>query len=288
MLVWINGTITSPENAKVSVFDRGFLYGDAVYELVRFFDGVGIGMDSHIVRLARSLELTGIDGFDASDYQVICDEMLAALGDTNATVYLQVTRGAQIPRQHAPDPEQRPTVVAIAAHADPLSEIDTPESIAIALVPDDRRRSCHIKSTSLLENVLATIKASEIGATEPLLHVNGLLTEGGSSNVFVVKDGSISTPSLDTPRPILAGVMRALVIKTAGEAGIPLIEGTTSVDSLRNAEEAFLTSSRRLMSAITSIDGVPLQSGEPGPVTLRVFAEMCGRLETQIAAEVSA
>jgi D-alanine transaminase len=287
MLVWINGEITSPKDAKVSVFDRGFLYGDAVYELVRFFDGVGIGMDLHVMRLSRSLELTGIDGFDAHDFPSICDELLTELGDSNATVYLQVTRGVQIPRQHAPDPAQRPTVVAIVAHADPLDGIDHPESTPVAIVPDDRRRSCNIKATSLLENVLATIKASECGATEPLLHIDGVLTEGGSSNVFVVKDGAIWTPSLDTPRLILAGVMRALVIEAAEGAGISVTEGTTTVEALRNAEEAFLTSSRRLLAAITSIDGDPLQPEEPGPVTLQVFAEMRGRLEAQVAAAVS-
>ena len=287
MLVWVNGTITPPEDAKISVFDRGFLYGDGVYELVRFFDGYGIGMDLHIQRLKRSLELTGIGGFSASEYPAICRSLLDALPTNNATVYLQVTRGVQLPRRHAPTANQPPTVIAIADKADPLDAIREPESTPVAILPDDRRQRCDIKAISLLENVLATIKAAECGATEPVLQVDGLLTEGGSSNVFVVKNDAISTPALETPRPILAGVMRTLVLEAAEKIGIPITQGATSVKDLRAADEAFLTSSRRLLASITSIDGDSLRSGDPGPVTLRVFAEMRQRLEREIAAHAA-
>jgi len=283
MLVWINGTIRQPDEAHVSIFDRGFLYGDAVYELVRFFDGVGIGMDLHVERLARSLELTRIAGFDPEEYGSICDALLEALGDDNATVYLQVTRGKQVPRSHAPEVDPKPTVVAIATRAEPLSALTDVIATEVALVPDERRLNCQIKATSLLENVLATMKANDVGASEPILHLDGLLTEGGSSNIFVVQSGTLRTPALDAPRPILAGVMRTLCIEAAEAAGVSVLEGDTPAKALQEADEAFITSSRRLLAPIRAVDGMPTPSVCPGPVTLRIHEQMRRILEEQVA-----
>ena len=286
MLVWLNGTISRPEDAKISVFDRGFLYGDGVYELVRFFNGVGIGMDLHIQRLKRSLIDTGILGFDATTYETICSELLDALGTSDATVYLQVTRGVQYPRAHCPDPKLPPTVVAIAQAQEPLTAVNEPTSTEVILVPDTRRDSCNIKATSLLENVLATMRADAQGATEAVFQLNGLLTEGGSSNVFVVRGNALLTPALTSPRPILAGVMRHLIIQIATEAGIEVTEGDTTIEDLTGAHEAFITSSRRLLSPISSIDGIPLGNETPGPVTLRIFTAMRQHLEDQITQSI--
>jgi D-alanine transaminase len=274
ILTWINGTIHEPEDARVSVFDRGFLYGDAVYELVRFFDGVGMGMDLHVDRLERSLAAAGIEGFDAGDYRVICRELLEALGTGDACIYLQVSRGVQIPRQHLPRPETPPTVIAIGSTSASLAEVTGPEPTRVVVLPDLRRHTCDIKATSLIENVMATMEASGSGANEPILQLDGLLTEGASSNIFVVSEGRLMTPDLHQPRPILAGVIRALTLEAARTLGLAPVEGSVPVSALRNADEAFVTSSRRLLGAITEVDGRLVGSGQPGPVTMSLFSEV--------------
>lgn len=278
LLTWINGELRDPAEATISVFDRGFLFGDAVYELVRFFDGVGVGMDHHVTRLERSLREAGIVGFEADAYPVICDALLDGLGTRDACVYLQVTRGVQTPRAHLPSAGIEPTVVAIASPSAPLSELDVPLEIPVALVPDLRRARCDIKATSLLENVLATMEADRIEAVEPVLHHEGRLTEGGSSNVFVVESDRILTPSLRDPRPILEGVTRRLVREAAESLGREFRETSIGLESFRSCREAFIGSSRRLIAAITSIDGRPVGDGRPGAVTMELFNELRRRI----------
>ena len=285
ILTWIDGSIHEPDDARVSVFDRGFLYGDAVYELVRFFDDVGMGMDLHIERLRRSLDRTGITGFDPGTYPSICRTLMDALETSDACIYLQVSRGVQVPRRHAPDGTLSPTVVAIGSTSAPLSELEEPIQVPIIVLPDLRRRSCDIKATSLIENVMATIQAVDADAAEPILHEDGLLTEGGSSNVFVVRNGTLLTPALGDPRPILEGVTRRFVVEAAVNLGIEVMEGDVPVDALREADEAFVTSSRRLLGTITSVDGRQIGDGRPGAVTMQVFEEVRRIIQTVLENE---
>lgn len=283
-LAWINGQIFKPEEAKVSIFDRGFLYGDGVYELARFFNGVGVGMEQHVSRLSRSLAAARIDGFDPNEYISICDTLMDALQCKDACVYIQVTRGVEVPRRHAPMAGTPPTVVAIGSPSASIGEITEPEIASIAILPDLRRHRCDIKAISLIDNVMETITASEYGAAEPLLHVDGILTEGASSNVFIVEGDHLLTPGLKEPRPILEGVMRHLVIDAAQALGIDVIQGRIGVDRLQGAPEAFITSSRRLVGAITSIDGKPFGSGAPGADTMRIFKQVRKHIEEMVHA----
>ena len=284
MLVWINGQISPPADAKISIFDRGFLYGDAVYELIRFFEGYGIEMDRHRSRLARSIRKIGIAGFEPEQMDAISQELLEELGSGDATVYLQVTRGVQIPRMHAPAGNLEPNVIAIATKASSLDRSAGPEKVRTILLEDERRVRCDVKATNLLVNVLGTMDATQAGADEPIFVHDGAITETASANVFIVEKDRVITPPLGGSRSILPGVMRAQTLEIAGELGLRCLEERVSLERLDRASEAFITSSRRLVAAITEIDGKLVNSGTPGPVTLAIHENMLSRIEGAIAA----
>lgn len=283
MLVWINGQIGPPADAKISIFDRGFLYGDAVYELIRFFRGHGVEMARHRKRLKRSLEMIGITGFDPIDMERICRELLDEMGTGDATVYLQVTRGVQIPRNHAPQPGLEPSVIAIATEASPLDASEGPSSIKTVILPDERRVRCDVKATNLLVNVLGTMDAREADADEPVYAHQGMITETASANVFIVEGDRVSTPPLGGSPSILPGVMRAQTLEIAGELGLACSEEQISEKRFREASEAFITSSRRLVASIAKIDGVSMNLEAPGPVTLALHEKMLARIDDAIA-----
>ena len=278
MLVWINGTITPPEDARISVFDRGFLYGDSVYEAIRFFDGVGVGLEQHVQRLGRSLGYTRITGFEPEETRTICRTLMDALETEDAMVYIQVTRGVQVPRKHQPSAELTPSVIAIGSRTPSLDSISDPMPIAVTVEPDLRRVHCDVKATNLLENVLATMAADRMGAEEPILQLDGLLTEGSSSNIFVVEDGTVRTPHLNHPRHILPGINRELALHAARSLGLRVEEDSVTVEQLQNAEEAFITSSSRVLAAITSVNAEPIRCGGTGPVTLQIHEELVRRI----------
>lgn len=279
-IAWINDALVPIERAQVSVLDRGFLFGDGVYELVRYFDGVGVGMELHERRLARSLDLARIGGFDASRLPAIGDALLGANDLRDATVYLQVTRGAAPSRAHVPPPSIRPTVFALAAAAPPLSALDGPEPVRAILLPDDRWRRCEIKTISLMGNVLAAMDANEQGADEAILHRDGLVSEGGSTNVFAWSRGRLITPAAGAWPAILRGVSRDQLIDAARDDGIEVEQRPLPVDELRRADEIFITSSRRLLSAVVELDGNPVGPGVPGAAATRMFDLLRPRLHS--------
>lgn len=280
--VWLNGAIVATGEAHVSVLDRGFLFGDGVYELVRFFGGVGVGMELHVARLARSLELTRITGFDARGFPAIADELLRANDLRDASVYLQVSRGATPNRSHVPPPGLRPTVVGMATPMAPLSELRAPESIRAALVPDERWLRCEIKTTSLMGNVLAAMAAAERGADEAILHRDGVVSEGGSTNVFIRRGARLATPAIGDVPPILHGVSRAQILEVARAEGLRVDERRIPVEELTSADEVMITSSRRLLSSVVMLDGVPVGTGAPGAAAVQLFGGLCARLHSAV------
>lgn len=258
--VWLNGKVRALHEARVSVLDRGFLFGDGVYELVRVFDRIGVGMELHQRRLERSLQLARIDGFDAGELPTICEALLDANGIDNGTVYLQVTRGAAPQRSHVPPAGLQPTVLALASSAPSLAELMGPDRVRIVLLPDERWLRCEIKTISLLGNVLAAMRAAELGADEPVLHRDGILSEGGSTNVFLRRGERLITPGTEDGPPILHGVTRAMVIDAARSEGVEVDERRVRIEELVDADEVMITSSRRLLSIVAEIDGVPTRS----------------------------
>jgi len=283
-LVWLDGEIVPTSEATISPFDRGFLFGDGVYETVLFFNRRGVGMEHHIERLRDSLAMTGIRGFDAADFRNISRALLDRTGLDDALVALQVTRGVQRPRRHVPTEHDRPTVFAYASLAEPLSSLTGPRPHRAVLRHDDRWRRCDIKSTSLIANVLTQIDAHAVGAAEAILHRDGVVSEGAMSNVLLVLDGVLVTPPTGVQPSILPGVMRAIALESARATGIETDERPVRVEELDDAREVMITSSRRLLDSIVSIDGRPVGDGEVGPVAESLFL----RLREDVAASCGA
>ncbi|MBL9148387.1 MAG: aminotransferase class IV [Phycisphaerae bacterium] len=285
--VWLNGRLVDERSASVSVFDRGFLFGDGVYELIRFFRCApgarsrrhGVAMDLHVARLHRSLGLARIVGFDANTLPRICDELLDANNLDDASVYLQVTRGAGPSRAHIPQAGLAPTVFACASACEPIERFAEPQTVRAVVREDLRWALCQIKTISLMGNILSLIDADEHGASEAILHRDGIVSEGAYTNVFVVRGEELVTPPVDDDPPILHGVTRADILELApgvesrAGTGRPLraIVRPITVEELRGADEILITSSRRFVSAVTSLDGEPIGDGRAGPVAHAVF-----------------
>lgn len=271
MRIWLNGRLVPSEEATVSVFDRGFLFGDGVYELIRYFNGVGLDLDAHITRLGRSLAQTRITGFDPRDVPTIGAALLEDASLRDAGLYLQVTRGTGATRAHVPPRGLQPTVCAMISELPPLDALTTPGTLRAVLREDRRWLRCSIKTTSLQGNILALLEADDAGAHETILHRNGLVSEGTHTNVFAVVGGVVVTPPLDIDPPILHGVTRTMVLDEARRLGLPAEERPLHVSELTGAEEIFLTSTRRIIASIVALDDRPVSDGQTGPTTTALF-----------------
>jgi D-alanine transaminase len=264
MRVWLNGQLVRAHEASVSVFDRGFLFGDGVYELVRFFGGRPVGMDLHVARLERSLELARIHGFDAGSFPAICNELMRDAGLADAAVYLQVTRGAAATRTHLPPEGLAPTVFAYAMPCAGIDELGTLHRCAAGLVPDRRWDRCEIKTVSLMGNILGMLDAHACGGEEAIFHRDGLVSEGGSTNVFIVQGGEIVTPPVESNPPMLHGVMRARLIEACVDAQVRCTVRPIPLGELRRADEILLTASKRMLSSVARLDGEPVPGSRGG------------------------
>ena len=269
---FLNGEFLALEDAKVSVLDRGFLFSDSVYEVIPYYDGRGFGLDAHLERLARSLDMLGIaHPYDIDDWRRILAELVEANGGGDLAVYLQITRGVPERRDHRITHDLKPTVVAFCQDRPPHDPAALTDGIAAVTQEDTRWHYCTIKSTSLLANVLAADAARAQGANEAIMVRDGAVLEGTSSNVFAVIDGQLVTPALrDT---ILPGITRGLVLDLAAREGVDHAElDTLTPDALRDASEIWVTSSIREIFPVTRLDGAAVGEGVPGPVWTRMQA----------------
>lgn len=287
MKVFLNGSILDERDAHISVLDRGFLFGDGVYELLRYFDGYGVGVDVHARRLARSLSLARIEGFDAAELGAIARTLLDANNLRDGVVYLQVTRGAGRVRAHVPTERLTPTVFAMATAAEPIAALTAPSEVKVVTAEDMRWKLCEIKTLSLMGNILHLLDADAHGANEAILHRDGFVGEGAYSNVALVTDGRLVTPPIAEDPPILHGTARADLLAAARAAGIPAEIRKIRLAELRSADELMITSSRRLVSAATALDGAPVGDGRAGPVTRALFAQMRADIEAGMRASAS-
>ena len=270
---YYNGEFRPLEGLTIPIMDHGFLFADGVYELIPVYRKSPRCLDDHLERLKNSLAAIHIEGAPEKPvWREICARLIEQSPD-ECFVYFQVTRGV-IP-EGAPFRKQfldgPPTVFAMAQ---PLPE--RPESIHAVTREDQRWRRCHIKSTMLLETVLATQDAVDRQAGEAILHRGDEVMEGATSNVFAVVDGLVQTPNL-SPQ-ILPGVTRKLVLKLMRENGMEYQEGRLSVNDLRRAEEIWLTGSTRGVMPVIELDGVPVNDRAIGPVTQSVrswYREFC-------------
>lgn len=261
-LAWLNGRLLPLSEAVISIDDRGFQFADGVYEVLRAYHGRLFAFREHFARLVHSARAILLElPLTETDLMDICLDLIDRNGQQEAEIYLQLTRGV------AP----RSLQIPIGATPSLLIVIKPPRLVASALrqggvsmitTNDDRWAHCDVKTTALLANVLALARANQAGAYEPLFVRDGFVTEGASSNFFLVCGGSLVTAVADWR--ILPGITRHFVLQLAGELGIPQEQRDIPHQELARAEEAFLTSTFREVLPVTHIDGRPVGDGRPG------------------------
>ena len=275
--VYLNGQVLPRAQAHLDIEDRGAMFADGVYEVIRYYGGRPFALDRHLRRLDESLKALRIDppaelpGLPAATL-----ELLKKNGTPEASVYWQITRGVA-ERTHAIPPGLRPTVLAIAYPVPAVDHAAPPPAVSTILLPDERWGHCAIKSLMLLPNVLAKSRAHEAGADEAILHRGRKVTEGSSTNVMIVgQDGVLRTHRAN--ERILHGVTRAIVLELAGELGVKVVERAFVTDDLFTAAEVFITGSTTQMAAVTAVDGKTVGGGKIGPVTLRLYRAFLERV----------
>ncbi len=264
MIVYLNGAFLPPEEACISPLDRGFLFGDGIYEVIPSYQGRFFLLDEHVERLRRSLrEIRMPDPQPEQGWESLLERLLKLNPGGDRSVYLQVTRGAA-PRDHAFPTRMAATVFAMVSPiAPPLADLPDRGVAAISL-PDQRWGRCDIKSVALLPNVLARQQAVEQGAVEAVLLRDGMLTEGAASNVFVVHGDAVVTPPLGPE--ILPGITRRFLLDALRAEGWDCREEPLPESVLRSADEIWLTSSTKELLPVTALDRRPVGEGRPGRV----------------------
>ncbi len=274
---YLNGEFLPLQEARISPLDRGFLFGDGIYEVVPSYGGRMVGFKQHFARMEQGLALVEIvSGLAESDTREICQRLIdinsEALGE-NIGVYLHVSRGADTRRFHAYPDGVQPTIFAFAfaLSAPAVADRHNHPGAKVAITEDLRWQRCHIKSTALLGNVMHFQQGYREGNAETVLYNEaGQITEASSSNVFIVKDGEVLTPPLDNQ--LLPGITRLLVLECLKKAGIPHRETAFTVDELYAADEVWLTSSGKEIMPIVKVGENVIADGKAGPVWEQAFA----------------
>ena len=267
-IVFLNGEFEPAENAKISVFDRGFLLGDGVYEVIPAYSGALFRLQEHLARLQQSLDAIRLTNpYSDVDWRDLLNALVEKNLDSDLSVYLQVTRGIAV-RDHAFPADTKPTVFAMVNKIAPLSAAYYEKGVAAVTLNDNRWTRCNIKAISLLPNVLLRQEAVDQGVVEAILIRDDFVTEGAASNAFVVIDGKILTPPKS--EHLLPGITRDLIVEMAQQHGIPCAEEAISIDQLRSADEIWLTSSTKEILPVTKLDDKPVGTGEPGEIWNRM------------------
>lgn len=267
-IVYVNGEYLPEEDGKISIFDRGFLFADGVYEVTAVVNSRLIDYAPHMERLARSLrELQMEWPCTEGELRAMHEELIARNGVTEGWVYMQITRGAA-DRDFKFPKGVKPSLVAFTQVKGLLENPDAVTGVKVCTVPDIRWARRDIKSVSLLAPVLGKQMAYEQGCFEGWMMEGGVITEGTSSNAYIVKDGVIITRELSNS--ILAGVTRRVLFAIAAEKGVKIEERAFTPEEAYAADEAFLTSASNFVLPIVEIDGKRIGGGQPGPVGRRL------------------
>ncbi len=265
-----NGRLLPLDEIHVSPLDRGFLFGDGVYEVIPVYGGVPLRGREHFERLQRSMDEIRLANPHPVDAWLALVDQLLAHHPGNQSVYIQVTRGVPQKRDHAIPAGLAPTVFMMCQPLPTPSREAIEQGVACVTARDFRWEKCHIKSTSLLGNVLARQLSVDAGATETILLRDGFVTEASASNVFVVKDGRVAAPPQD--HRILLGITYDLLVRLAREGAVALDIRPVPEAELRAADEVWLSSSTKEVLAVTTLDGRPVGDARPGPVFRRMHA----------------
>jgi len=269
MIVYYCGKFLEKSEARFSPDDRGLVFGDGVYEVVRSYGGRLFRWDAHVDRLAYGLEQLRISGADLPSLAGVVRRLLHenALDKAAATIYLQITRGVA-PRAHEFPPAGTPPTVYLDAKAFSPKTAAQQNGVSVIILPDQRWARCDLKTTCLLPNILAYQKAREAGAAEAVLSRDGVLLEGSRSSMLFVADGRITAPPLNNY--VLAGVTRQAALELARGEGLPAaIEPFFEVD-LPKLEEMMMVGTTSEITPVVMVNGRPVGNGSPGPLTRRL------------------
>ena len=266
---YLNGAYLPLAEARVSPFDRAFLFGDAVYEVIPIYASRLFRLRQHLDRLNRSL--TGIrmpPPMSHGDWAHVCQELISRNAADQGHLYMQVSRGAEFGRNHAWPEGLKPTLFAYCTELDPLPDALLENGVAAVTATETRWARRDIKATALLANILLKKLAADAGAFETIMLENGQLTEGSSTTVHVVKNGVIHTPP--NSHHILPGTTRDVVTELADLLSVRNLSTAVSESALRGADEIWLAFSTRGVLPVTKLDGAPVGSGVPGPLFKRI------------------
>ncbi len=275
---YLNGEYTTLPNAKVSVLDRGFVFGDGVYEVVPVYAGQPFRFADHMARLDRSLrELRITNPMTTAEWHALATKLIVAYAtlvrataeNTDQLVYIQVTRGVAM-RDHVMPPDLTPTVFAMTNRMKQPAAADRENGVACVTADDFRWEKAHIKSVSLLGSVFARQISADVGAAETIMFRDGFLSEAAASNVWVVRGGEV----LGAPRDnlVLAGIRYGLIEQLCREAGTPFTLRRISRDEVFSADEIILSSATKEVLGVTRLDGQPVGNGRPGPIYQKLHA----------------
>ncbi|MEP4981327.1 D-amino-acid transaminase [Ascidiaceihabitans sp.] len=270
--VYLNGEYVAENEAKVSIFDRGFLMADGVYEVTSVLDGKLVDFDGHAVRLERSLGELGMKNPITKDELLAVHRELVSRNDVvDGGVYLQITRGAPADRDFAfPDPETTPCTVVLFTQSKP-GVTESPASkagIKVISIADERWGRRDIKTVQLLYPSMGKMMAKAAGCDDAWMVEDGFVTEGTSNNAYIVKGNKIITRALSND--ILHGITRAAVLRFAQEAQMEVEERNFTIDEAKEADEAFITSATMFVNGVVEIDGAQIGDGVPGHVSKRL------------------
>jgi len=266
----LNGQRMPLAEARISPLDRSFLFGDGIYEVMPVYGGRLFRPQRHLERLARSADAIRLPNpHDFAQWTALLDDLVAANGGGDQYVYLQLSRGADTQRNHAPLPQIAPTVFAFSAPWPQPAESTLREGLACITAADTRWARCDIKSVALLANVLLRQLAADAGAGETILLRDGQLMEASASTVHVVHGGVLRTPP--NSQRILPGTSRSVVEELADELGIPRRDAPVSEAELRNADEIWLAAATREVQPVTRLDGKTVGTGRPGALWRRIY-----------------
>lgn len=268
-LVYLNGEILPLDQARVPVLDRGFIFGDGIYEVIPAYGGNLFRFAEHMQRLDNSLNAIGINNpMSHAEWEAVIKQVMQPLGQSDQSIYLQVTRGVA-PRDHQFPVDVKPTVFVMSK---PLHSVDPKllhNGVSAITLDDIRWQYCYIKTIALLPNILQRQRAVEQGAAEAILIREGEVTEGAASNVFIVKDKTIKTPVKS--ECLLPGITRDLIVELAHDKGLSIEETAISEAELLNADEVWLSSSTKEILPITKLNDKPVGEGKPGPIWQQMY-----------------
>ncbi|MBI3811598.1 MAG: D-amino-acid transaminase [Nitrospirae bacterium] len=270
-IAFVNGRFMALAKARVSVEDRGFQFGDGIYELIRTYGGRLYHFKDHLERLEQSAQAIGLPFvYSTSRWKAVLEKAHAQSGYPDAKVYIQITRG-EAPRDHSFPKKVHAGVIVTVRKLAPLRPELREKGASVITVPDLRWGRCDIKTINLLPNVMARQKARSAGAFEAIFVRDGLVMEGAGTNLFAVIQGRIVTPPKGPA--ILPGITRDLVIAQAREAGDPLMEKGITLEELLAAGEVFLTGTTTEILPVVKVDEKTIGDGKPGRITRRLYRQ---------------